>query len=733
MFGKSKKNVKFSVEAIINLLNKSSRGALVGSMVAALICMMYFAGTVKTGLPLIVDVFIVVGVSLMLPFLIFGLAYYAYTVVQNVNKYIVIAVIGTFLFTRFLPDEKFNRPFIFLELISGILVGIAFHLKTRLMVRWLFVGLALAINLSMFALLVSKGSTHAVPVTDQYWDQKASKLLTSVEDPIKQRPFTVKEFCYGSGTDKQRAEYGPDVQLRTMPVNGSSFMQPASKIKSFLRKTYWGFGLDQLPLNARVWMPQQPGTFPLIVFVHGNHLMTDYSEKGYAYMGSLLASQGFVVVSIDENFLNESWFNDFWFTEVNARAWLILKHLEYMRTWSANPGNPFYQRVDMNNICLAGHSRGADAVAVALTLNGLDRYPYNGEIKFNFRFSIKSIVQLAPAGRQSPGFEIPLENSGANFLILHGSHDQDVYYCEGIRSFNRVKTDTAHKNLKAMLYIYKANHGQFNSVWGIKDLRFPNQYFVNSAGLLSGADQQRIAGTYVSAFLKATMLGEKKYIPLLKDCRTGFDFLPRNYYVSQFEDYSFRYLADYEEDQNLRTTGLQGCFIEAGNLKKWYERVLPLRNGDVLGQDNKGVFLEWNNSKNPAPSYYTINLSGRLPGNGIPGNSENLFFSIANNSDQINQVNFSIELRTRTRIYRKSFNDFYTAAPLLKTELAKWNYLSDLKKDMPVERVLQFIQLPFSAFKEANADFDPRQIEQIRFVFDKQPAGSVILDKIGYN
>ena len=45
-----------------------------------------------------------------------------------------------------------------------------------------------------------------------------------------------------------------------------------------LGPAYWGFDLDKLPLNARVWYPDAPGPFPLALIAHGNHRMNDFSD-----------------------------------------------------------------------------------------------------------------------------------------------------------------------------------------------------------------------------------------------------------------------------------------------------------------------------------------------------------------------------------------------------------------------------------------------------------------------
>ena len=46
------------------------------------------------------------------------------------------------------------------------------------------------------------------------------------------------------------------------------------------RKDFWGFDRDELPLQARVWYPDGDGPFPLVLIVHGNHSMYEYSDPG---------------------------------------------------------------------------------------------------------------------------------------------------------------------------------------------------------------------------------------------------------------------------------------------------------------------------------------------------------------------------------------------------------------------------------------------------------------------
>ena len=143
--------------------------------------------------------------------------------------------------------------------------------------------------------------------------------------------------------------------IKTKTVDASPFvsMEPVSE---GARKD-WGFGLKKSPINGRVWYPEGDGPFPLVLIVHGNHDPLDYSDPGYGYLGELLASRGFILVSVDENFINGGLRG-----ESDGRAWLLLKHLEEWKRWNDSAGGPFYHKVDMNNIALMGHSRGGEAV-----------------------------------------------------------------------------------------------------------------------------------------------------------------------------------------------------------------------------------------------------------------------------------------------------------------------------------------------------------------------------------
>ena len=116
----------------------------------------------------------------------------------------------------------------------------------------------------------------------------------SAPNPADSGTHRVRFLYYGSGTDKRRKEYRDSVTLKTQPVDASKLLPQFEREKKWARKRekYWGFSASNLPLNARVWYPEGAGPFPLVLIVHGNHDMKDFSDPGYAYLGELLASRG---------------------------------------------------------------------------------------------------------------------------------------------------------------------------------------------------------------------------------------------------------------------------------------------------------------------------------------------------------------------------------------------------------------------------------------------------------
>ncbi len=419
-----------------------------------------------------------------------------------------------------------------------------------------------------------------------------SRTTIAAPNPGLPGTFAVKTLTYGSGTDKQRVEYRTGVTIKTKTVDASPFASIMGA-QAKTRKKFWGFDLKKAPLNGRVWYPDGAGPFPLVLIVHGNHNYRQFSDPGYEYLGVLLASRGFILVSVDENFLNGlSGEND-------ARAWVLLKHLEAWRAFNDTAGGPFDHRVDFANVAVMGHSRGGEAAALAASFNRLKYYPDDFKQEFKFNFAIKAVVAIAPVdGQYKPAGQFtPLEN--VNYLIIHGSHDGDVSTATGLRQYERVGFTDDQVRFKAMMFMYRANHGQWNTVWGNKDNGPRSGRSLDLRALIDPEEQRQFAKVVISGFLEATLRNRREYVPMFRDHRTAGAWLPKTMYTTRFQDSGYHALAEFDGDVDLTTGSVKHVEILGEHLSTWNENVVPFRGRGADTQNHGAVWIGWNNRLAP--------------------------------------------------------------------------------------------------------------------------------------
>src|SRR5690606_16065522 len=109
---------------------------------------------------------------------------------------------------------------------------------------------------------------------------------------------------------------------------------------------------------------------------------------------------------------------------------------------------------------------------------------------------------------------------------------------------------------KSAVYMYRANHGQWNTVWGAHDNGPRSGRILDLRGLVPAEDQRRFAEIYVSAFLETVLRDDRRYLPIFRDHRVIGAWLPETMYVTRFETNGFRPLATFEEDIDV-TTGTE--------------------------------------------------------------------------------------------------------------------------------------------------------------------------------
>jgi dienelactone hydrolase len=592
-------------------------------------------------------------------------------------------------------------------------------------------------------------------------------------NPAEPGPYKVVRMYYGSGTDKQRAIFRDSVTIKTKSVDVSPFatVQPTAAKD---RRKYWGFDMKKVPLNARVWYPDGPGPFPLVLVVHGNHNPKDYSDPGYGYLGDLLASRGFILASIDENFINGlSGEND-------GRAWLLLKHLQEWQRFNDSTASPLYHKVDMGNIALMGHSRGGEAAPLAATFNRLKFYPDDAKQKLGFNFAIKSIVSIAPVDGQykAAGQFTPLEN--VNYLVIHGSHDGDVSTFHGLRQFERLRFTDGKPWFKSAIYMYRANHGQWNTVWQNKDNGPRSGRFLDLRALIPQREQMRFGQLAISAFLEATLHGRKEYLPFFRDHRTAGHWLPKTMYITRFEESGYSPLAEYDEDIDVTTGTVRGVELLGDSLGTWKEAVLPYRSrGD--DQRHGAVWLGWNRhvagpdtTKLGRPASYTITLSDSLRAARHLDERGVVYLSLAATKDKPGPrsaprdttkkadtsaarrkfvadsikrapkppkpkaepdtvpIEVTVELiDSAGHVARQPLGRYGTIRRPLETRVFRRAGRDEQRFATIFELVPQTFVLPLADFAAASPTFAPRQLKSIRLVFDRTPAATVVVSDVG--
>jgi dienelactone hydrolase len=617
------------------------------------------------------------------------------------------------------------------------------------------------------AVLCTLAAACAQPLKLSKDDSKVVLAQQSLSAPNPADPgsLAVRTFYYGSGTDKQRRIFRDSVTLKTKTVDASAFVSMTPELAKD-RQKYWGFDAKHYPLNGRVWYPDGPGPYPLVLVVHGNHNMKDFSDPGYGYLGQHLASRGFILVSVDENFLNGNMRN-----ENDGRAWMLLKHLEAWRGFNDSATSPVRGKVDMHNIAIMGHSRGGEAVGIAGTFNRLPYYPDDAKVKLGFNFDIKAIVAIAPVDAQykPAGQFTPLEN--VNYLVIHGSHDGDVSTFNGLRQYQRIKFTDGQSWFKSAWYVYRANHGQWNTVWRNKDGGPRSARFLDLRGLISEEDQRQFGKVVIGAFLEATLKGKREYLPMFRDHRVAGGWLPKTMYITRFQESGYTSLASYEEDVDVTTGTASGVTLMGDSLSTWKEDVVNFRaqNSSMM---NNAVWLGWNRrvagpdtTKLGRPATYTVSLSDSLANAVHIGAQSSVYLSLAPTNDKPGPrqppkdstksdsakgkapakkpderkaekdtalVDLTVELVDASNVTaRLPLSHFGVARRPLETHILRRADREKQQFTNPFEIVLQTYVMPLSEFAKVSPQFSPDRLRSIRLIFDRIAAATVIVDDIG--
>jgi len=290
-----------------------------------------------------------------------------------------------------------------------------------------------------------------------------------------------------------------------------------------------------------------PGRRPLALFLHGRHytcfkgadedaLTGDWpcasgsqpipSYRGYQQAQQLLASQGYVTVSISANGINgqDRAADD---GGAQARSSLVRHHLARWADW-AGAGRRDAPAIvkaapvaDLSKVFLMGHSRGGEGVSRAamdsLTPPPAGQDGYRGKV----RWTIRGMLLIGPTlFGQNPVPDVP------SATILPGC-DGDVADLQGQIFIDATRGVSRGKALHSSLYVVGANHNYFNTEWtpgmsaapsfddfsagdGIDPLCSPG-----TATRLTAAQEQTAGAGYIAAAARLFVRADDRVLPLL--------------------------------------------------------------------------------------------------------------------------------------------------------------------------------------------------------------------------
>jgi hypothetical protein len=422
-------------------------------------------------------------------------------------------------------------------------------------------------------------------------------------------------------------------------------------------------------------------------------------------------------------------------------------------------------------------------VGHAAAFNRLAHYPDDAATKFDFGYGIRSIIAIAPVDGQYRPQERLVPVSDVNYLVFHGSHDGDVSSFMGLRQYQRVAFRDSVERFKSAVYVYRANHGQWNSVWGPNDNGPRSGRTLDLRGLLPEAEQRRFAEVYISAFLDATLKDDARYRPLFRDHRSAADWLPRTMYITRFQHSSFVPIATFEGDIDL-TTGEPGVTIRGDSLATWKEGGLNLRWNSPNEYGTLGTWVltaGWNNriagedtTRTGPPAMLELTLSDSLrralalttwhslelqltATADLPEPRKDPAADTAK-ADSLKADSAAAKPKPAAKKPPKKGEDEEKPPVDLSVEVVD---VAGARASVPLSRygairrplemsilrrrdrektqfprqyewVLQTYSLPLRDFAAANPQLDASALKSVRLVFDRSVAGTVLIDDVGF-
>jgi len=525
-------------------------------------------------------------------------------------------------------------------------------------------------------------------------------------------------------------------------------------------------GVIHYPL-VTVDMPAPVGGFPIILFQHGRHstcsttgdasgdessgtdceangLVPIRSDKGYDYIAETMASNGYVVISIDVNDINaqDSGSND---QGITARAELILHHLDILRDINDNATSIYaqdsagtdlsslYGNLDLSRIGLMGHSRGGNGVAKAITYNQDPQFRSTSQ--FDLPHEIKAVFSLAPTDFDS---ELPLNTA---WVTLSPYCDGDVSTLHGVYMYDNIRYNAEDVSQpQFMVTSMGANHNYYNDFWFSDDaiLNGFDPYCTEASpvsGRYSRNDQKRHGEFLIASFLRLFVGGEGQYAGYwggverapVSACPEGFDTCDERLHMSFHQSKENLIVVDTTlTDASLSTNefGLANT-LSGFNFTGW---CAP--NGGSLED-----ILGFNEDSCPSPS--TISKAPQIFGNYLGSDATINYALPAGGIDATGSDFLTLRMGVSVTPENALGQDFTltltdingVSVRLLASDFTDALYfppgLTVAARDTGAKTVINMVPFRLDAQAIYDAQIDMSKLRNIHLAFDQRSAGTV--------
>lgn len=491
-------------------------------------------------------------------------------------------------------------------------------------------------------------------------------------------------------------------------------------------------------LWARAFWPKdlsQPR--PIVFLLHGNHptcgtgsprVDSDCSytnegqcpagqvvvpnHEGYNYLGKQLASQGYIVVSINANRgITCGSGNDADWGLNLARGRLVLRHIEQWNKWATQggaptslgiPENAFVGHVDIANVGLMGHSRGGEGMRAAYNIYREKKSSWSTKIP---GLQIRGIFEIGSVDGQT---DRVLDADDTAWNAILPMCDGDVSDLEGRMPFERMiyKSNETRKTPKSIQMVYGANHNFFNTEWLESDsVECQGHDPIFGTGSESLA-QQKVASTALTAFFLAHVGANRAPEQLevfdprtkLPTSLTDVTRIDRDHIYTYDQMFS-NVVEDFDQPTG-KSSGRKANFATGITIEH-------IRNAKPFFAS-----IKWTDS---APTrFFQANWADQNQGRDVTAYTS-LDFRVAREQDQLAEpaTDFSVQLidQDSNASATVSISQFIT-----------------LDGPGNAARLFQTVRIPLQMF-----GLKPQaKIQGVRFLFDRSPKGSVNLANVRF-